>query len=186
MISNPRSVDDPSGTVDANDELGPPDRSKRRLLLVLVLCVAVALSLLQTGWGRTLWAAAGLAPQPSRYLELFFTYPGGHPTQIGATGGLVQVAFVIRSHDLAVNDQGWTISVSDGRTSTRAATGQVSLQPGEQAEVTRGVVVPCTPGGQSRSSVSVNLDGTSQQILFWLTCTGTAASASPVPSPRSS
>lgn len=150
--------------------------------MAVAAATLVSLAFLQSGLGHRLLTVTGLAPKPNRYLELYFAYPGGHPTDITPESGLVQVAFVIRSHDLDVTDQGWTVSVSDGATVRPVAHGVASLRPGQQSAITRSVVVPCASSKTStRTSVSVSLDGTEQQILFWLNCNPTvpATAASP-------
>lgn len=140
-------------------------------MIGVVVAAAVLLGLAQTGPGRSALTSAGLVPAPDPFLELYFADPGQHTAKITAPVGQVPVSFVVRSHATAVQRQGWTISVSDGQTTTAAATGSVTLGPGAQEAFAERVEVPCDAvATASRSSVTVSLDGTAQQIVFWLEC----------------
>ena len=124
------------------DTVAHPRVMWRAALTVLVL-IATAVGLAQTGAGLTLLRHAGLFEQPVSYTALAFQHPQSLPA-LTSRRAAVPVSFVISNAGDTARTYQWTLSVVQGTLTRRAAAGSIQLAAGRRAALTQVAHVVCT------------------------------------------
>jgi hypothetical protein len=137
--------------------------------IAVVAFISIAAGIAQTGHGRSILQAAGLAPPSGSYTALSFANPQALPTRLESKAALLQVSFVIQNASDSPSPEvyHWVILLSHGRRSHAAAAGQVTVRSGARTTVNKTVRGSCA-GGQLQ--LTVHLARPAESIDFWTTC----------------
>jgi hypothetical protein len=141
-----------------------PVAGKVLILMVIVLCAALAIGLAQTSAGGYLLREAGLSARPAGFTSLAFADPQSLPARLPSS---VRTSFTVTNTSGDPHSYQWSISMDHAGHTTPLAAGQVSVPAGGSTTVTRTVTASCA-NGQAR--MTVRLAAPAESIDFWAAC----------------
>ena len=135
--------------------------------LVLVVLVAFAVELAQTGSGHALLQKAGLLKAPASYTTLSFEHPQLLPRQLTAKKSSVNISFLIHNATGSPHTYNWQVHVVHGKGSTPVASGWALVSAGASAKVSRAIRTSCVSG---KVDFVIKLAAQQESINFWSAC----------------
>ena len=138
-----------------------------REVAALLVIVAVAAGIAQTGFGQGLLRGAGLFKGSSNYTALAFLHPQRLPGQLKSKLAKVNISFVIRNATSIPHYYHWSIFLVGTSGSRQAGTGIVRIASGRGAAIKRSVGISCVRG---RVRIVVRIARPAESIGAWMAC----------------
>lgn len=144
-----------------------PRSWRRRIKVILLALVVVAVLFAQTGPGQAALRATGLARPTQPFSELYFLHPAELPLASPVVHPL-QIEFVIHRDSGAAAYYRWRIDQTIGKDARSLARGSVVVPANESVLITATVQVTCARIRRTRLGIA--LLGTSIHIDEWVKC----------------
>lgn len=143
-------------------------RMKRwREVAALLVIVAVAAGIAQTGFGHGLLRGVGLFKGSSNYTALAFLHPQRLPGQLKSKLANVDISFVIRNAASIPHYYHWSVLLVGASRAREVGTGIVRIASGRGATITRRVRISCARG---RVRIVVRIARPAESIGAWTAC----------------
>jgi hypothetical protein len=138
-----------------------------REVAALLVILAVAAGIGQTGFGNSLLRGAGLFKTSSNYTSLAFLRPQLLPGQLKSKRANVGISFVIHNAASIHRYYQWSVLLVRGDGALQVDAGIARVPPGHGAAITRSVGISCTQG---RIRIVVRIARPAESIGAWTAC----------------
>jgi hypothetical protein len=135
--------------------------------VAVVAVVLAAVGFAQTGAGRAVLRAAGLAGDPPSYTSLSFAAPSQLPSQLYSRDVLLSAPFVIHNSSSAPRRYRWQIFEKRNGRQRALLTGQTAVVANGSTTVKWQALASC---GGGRMRIQVALAVPRESIAFWAAC----------------
>jgi hypothetical protein len=121
----------------------------------------------QASIGRSILEKAGLFEQPTSYTSLAFAQPQNLAERLTAKQETIGISFIIHNSGGRTYGYQWSIQFVQAAHTYRAAAGNVSIDPGKGATISRTEAIQCT---RKQVQIVVSLAHPAESIDAWMAC----------------